>query len=386
MTPTPENDLRAAATAIVPELRARAEAVEEARRLPDDLSTRLATEGFYRMYAPVAYGGLETPPAIAMETVETLATGDGAPAWVTFIAITSTTALSILPEATCRKVFSHPETTMAGVFAPRGKAIVVDGGFQVEGQWPWGSGTQNADWVLAGCQIIRDGELETHANGAPRGRMMCVPRSEIEFVDTWYGSGLAGTGSTDFAIRDRFVPEAFAAGLGVDAPLDRPLYRFPQFGLLAMGIAAVALGLGRAAIDEMIEVAGGKIPDASRRSLAQRPNAQTEVALAEAGLRSARAFYYEAIEKAWAEALDGRISIDSKRDIRLATTHATRAAAEAVDRMYTLAGGTSVYRRSPLQRIFRDVHVATQHMMVGPATLELTGRLLLGLETSEVGL
>ena len=275
---------------------------------------------------------------------------------------------------------------MAGVFAPRGKAIVVDGGFQVEGQWPWGSGTQNADWVLAGCQIIRDGEFETHANGAPRGRMMCVPRSEIEFVDTWYVSGLAGTGSTDFAIRDRFVPEAFAAGLGVDAPLDRPLYRFPQFGLLAMGIAAVALGLGRAAIDEMIEVAGGKTPDASRRSLAQRPNAQTEVALAEAGLRSARAFYYEAIERAWAEALDGRISIDSKRDIRLATTHATRAAAEAVDRMYTLAGGTSVYRRSPLQRIFRDVHVATQHMMVGPATLELTGRLLLGLETSEVGL
>ena len=166
----------------------------------------------------------------------------------------------------------------------------------------------------------------------------------------------------------------------------RSLYRFPQFGLLAMGIAAVALGLGRAAIEEMIEVAGGKIPDASRRSLAQRPNAQTEVALAEAGLRSARAFYYEAIEKAWAEALDGRISIDSKRDIRLATTHATRAAAEAVDRMYTLAGGTSVYRRSPLQRIFRDVHVATQHMMVGPATLELTGRLLLGLETSEVAL
>ena len=87
-----------------------------------------------------------------------------------------------------------------------------------------------------------------------------------------------------------------------------------------------------------------------------------------------------------AEALEGRISLESKRDIRLATTHATHAAAEAVDRMYHLAGGTSVYRRSPLQRIFRDVHVATQHMMVGPATLELTGRLLLGLETSEVGL
>ena len=65
----------------------------------------------------------------------------------------------------------------------------------------------------------------------------------------------------------------------------------------------------------------------------------------------------------------------------VATTHATHACAEAVDRMYHLGGGTSVYRRSPLQRIFRDVHVATQHMMVSPGTLELTGRLFLGLET-----
>ena len=140
--------------------------------------------------------------------------------------------------------------------------------------------------------------------------------------------------------------------------------------------------------DEMVAV--GHTQKSYRRRVATilgRTCVQTAaVALAEAGLRSARAFYYEAIEKAWVEALEGRISIDSKRDIRLATTHATRAAAGAVDRMYTLAGGTSVYRRSPLQRIFRDVHVATQHMMVGPATLELTGRLLLGLETSEVGL
>jgi hypothetical protein len=49
--------------------------------------------------------------------------------------------------------------------------------------------------------------------------------------------------------------------------------------------------------------------------------------------------------------------------------------------MYELGGGTSVYRRSPLQRIFRDVHVATQHMMVASGTFELTGRLLLGLDT-----
>jgi alkylation response protein AidB-like acyl-CoA dehydrogenase len=91
---------------------------------------------------------------------------------------------------------------------------------------------------------------------------------------------------------------------------------------------------------------------------------------------------YEAVEAAWDEACrEGFLSVERKRDVRLATTHAVRASTRSVDLMYNLAGGSSVYRRSPLQRIFRDVHVATQHMMVGPGVFELTGRLLLGLET-----
>jgi alkylation response protein AidB-like acyl-CoA dehydrogenase len=211
--------------------------------------------------------------------------------------------------------------------------------------------------------------------------MMIVPAADVEFLDTWHVSGLSGTGSTDFAIRDRFVPNKHAAGFGVDGPLERPLYQFPQFGLLAMGIAAVALGLARAAIEELVDLAGGKKPSGSARPLASRAAAQSEVARAEATLRSARAFYYEAIETAWQEAHEGSLSTASRRDIRLATTHATHASAEAVDRMFHLGGGTSVYRTSPLQRIFRDVHVATQHMMIGPSTYELTGRLFLGLDT-----
>jgi len=211
---------------------------------------------------------------------------------------------------------------------------------------------------------------------------MIAPAGEIEFFDTWHVSGLCGTGSTDFGMNELFVPERRVAGLGTGGPLARPLYAFPQFGLLAMGIAAVAMGLARAAIDELVSLAGAKTPQGSLRSLAMRPAAQSDVAKAEALLRSARCFYYEAIERAWdAARADGEIGTEQRRDVRLATTHATRASAAAVDLMYELGGGTSVYRRSPLQRIFRDVHVATQHMMVSPSTLELTGRLFLGLET-----
>ena len=375
-------DLVAAAESLQAELRADSASIEAARRLPDGWSDRLAKAGFYRMLVPESVGGLEVHPAEYAGAVEALAVGDGSAAWVSFIAATSGSALAYLPEASGREIFSAPDVMLAGVFAPRGRAVAGEGGFRVDGRWQWGSGTQNADWVMGGCVIVRDGEAERLPNGAPRSRMMVVPRDEIEFFDTWDVSGLCGTGSTDFAMNDVFVPESRAVGLLGDRPAARPLYAFPNLGLLAMGIAGVALGLARAAIDELCAFAGDKTPTGSAKSLASRPAAQADVARAEAMLRSSRSWFYETIEAAWDSATgEGSIPVDQKRDLRLATAHATRESAKAVDLMYDLAGGTSVYRRSPLQRIFRDVHVATQHMMVAPPVLELTGRLFLGLET-----
>lgn len=375
-------DTRAAAERLAPGIRERAEEIEDARRLPADLSRTFAREGFYRMCVPEIYGGLELPPGVTMQTIETVARADASSAWCVFIAATSGTVLAMLPPDSAREIFRDPDVMIGGVFAPRGKAVATKGGFQVNGRWQWGSGTQNADWVMGGCQVIRAGKPELLRNGTPRSRMMIAKAEDVEFFDTWHVSGLCGTGSTDFAMNDLEIPESRAVGIGVDGPLERPLYAFPQFGLLAMGIAAVSLGIARAAIDELLGFASEKTPQGSARPLASRPSTQSDVSRAEALLRSSRAFYYESIEHAWESACArGAITEEHRRDVRLATSHATRSCAKAVDLMYELGGGTSVYRRSPLQRMFRDIHVATQHMMVSPATLELTGRLFLGLET-----
>lgn len=375
-------DTVAVAHSLAPLLRERADEIEAARRLPSDLAERLAAEGLFRMLVPASYGGLELHPAKMLATVEALAEADGSTAWCTFIHATSGTLLAYLPEEDARGIFARPETILAGVFAPMGEAVAEADGYRVNGRWQWGSGTQNADWIMGGCRVIRDGAVDTSRSGAPLPRLLLAPRADITFFDTWNVSGLCGTGSTDFAMENVFIPTGHAAALSVDRSLERPLYQFPNFALLALGIAGVTMGLARAAIEELVDMAGAKTPQGSAKSLANRPHAQSEVAQAEAGLRSARAFLFEAVDAAWAAAsAGGRLPVEQKRDVRLATTWATRASAEAVDRMYHLGGGTSVHRASRLQRIFRDVHVATQHMMVSPSTYELTGRLLLGLET-----
>ncbi|MEZ4292256.1 MAG: acyl-CoA dehydrogenase family protein [Myxococcota bacterium] len=320
-----------AAHALAPELRARAEEIEAARRLPRDLSDRFAAAGFYRLLVPEAYGGLERPPREAMEIFEVLARADGASAWCAFIGATSGRVLASLPEATARAVFREPTTLVCGAVAPRGRALAAEGGVRVTGRWAWGSGIANADWVLAGCA---PGEATDDAGTPPRPRLVLVPAAQVEILDTWHVSGLAGTGSTDFALEDVRArvadrrPRRKARGRAA-------ALRVPAAALLGLSLGAIALGLARAAIDELIALAGGKTPQGSSRPLAARAHTQSEVALAEAGVRSARAFYLETIDAAWTEArARGVIPVECRRDLRLATTHAARASAEAIDRMY----------------------------------------------------
>jgi alkylation response protein AidB-like acyl-CoA dehydrogenase len=111
---------------------------------------------------------------------------------------------------------------------------------------------------------------------------------------------------------------------------------------------------------------------------------QLQIADAEAYLRSARAFLYDALQDAWNAAEDGRpVTTRESAILRLASVHATKAACEAVELAYHAAGSVSLFEASPLQRALRDVHAVRQHMMVADRYRQDVGRVLLGLEPQE---
>ena len=360
----------------------RADEIESARRLPPDVSEKLAQAGFYRMGAPRCVGGLETPPPVSSEVIEILARGDASCAWVTFIGVTSYTTLSALPAAVGKKVLSDPATLLTGVFAPTATAEKVDGGFRVSGRWQWGSGSQNAKWILGGAMLTENGEPMLDRNGQPRSTMVLMPSNQVEYLDTWHVSGLCGSGSLDYQVEDLLVPEEHVVGYSrIDRVPVTPLFAFPNFTFLALGIGAVSMGIARAAIDELIELARSKKRVGAKQTISEQQIAQVKLAQAEADLRSARAFYYESLEAAWQCAMNGqKVNIEQRRDLRLATTNAVLKSVGVVEEMYNLGGGSAVYRTSRLQRYFRDINVAKTHIMVSQQTLEIAGSLFFGLE------
>ena len=356
--------------------------IERGRRLPTDLVAQLAEAGLFNLCVPRLFGGGEIEPEDLVETIEALARADGSTAWCVMIGATSGMLAAYLPDAEARAIYG-PGVVTGGVFAPRGTATPVDDGFRMNGRWAFASGSQHCAWLMGGCLVQSGDGPEAPADGAPDARVLLLPAAEVEILDTWNVAGLCGTGSHDMVVTDAFVPASRAVSLVTESPRQPgPLYAFPLFGLLAVGIAAVALGLGRAAVDELTDLAGVKVPTGSRRRLAQRDAVQADVAQAEARLRSGRAFLLDAVGAAWTSACAGdAISLEQRALLRTAATHATREAAATVDLAYEAGGGTSIYASSPLQRHFRDVHVVTQHVMVAPPTYELAGRVLLGIPT-----
>jgi len=197
----------------------------------------------------------------------------------------------------------------------------------------------------------------------------------------------SGSGSHDYAFHDLFVPEAHSFSFA-DPPLrPEPLYRLPRFGLLAGLLSAACTGIARHAIDALLALAQAKTPTGQTSLLRERTAVQADVARAEALLRAARAFRTEMLREAWDAVNTGAaLAAEQRGLVLLAAAHAATAAAQAVDLLYNAGGATSIYETSPLERCFRDVHVATQHYMLGPLSLEPAGKALLGFHMAGSGL
>jgi alkylation response protein AidB-like acyl-CoA dehydrogenase len=343
-----------------------AEQSERDRRLHEDVVAALRRHGLASMAVPHRLGGTEPAVSEILEMIRVVATGDGSAGWIAMIAATSSVMAHYLEEPVQDEVYQEgPATFTAGVLAPRGTAQREGDGYVLAGRWPFASGCLHASWISLGAKV---GEEET-AN-------LLVPMDSVKVVDTWDVVGLRATGSHDVVVEEVFVPAGRVFSLQGAARTAEAPAQFPIYGLLAAGIAAVTLGVARAAIDCLTAAAEGKVPTGSRRKLVERPAVQEAIARAEAHTGAAWAHLMAAA----AAATSFPATIGERAVLRLAATHGVESARQAVDLMYTAGGGTAIYRDSALQRQLRDVHTATQHMMVAQPTWELVGKVFCGLD------
>lgn len=369
--------------AILPLLTAEADEGERLTRLTGPAVNAMREAGLLHLLLPRELSGEQLCFTEALEIVEMLSWADGSAGWYSMVANAAAASVgAFLPEKGARIVYGNdPRVLVAGQGGPRGTAKQVDGGYLINGPWGYGSTIYHADFYHSGCLIVgQDGKPVLDANGNPRSIVCHFPKHQGVLQGNWDTLGLRGTGSYDYNVvsPDLFVPQYMTYAFTGDPPQrGGNQYSIGIVGFTTWCHASWAIGTTRRALDEIRKLAVQK--SGPHGTLAGNPAFRQEYALAEGRFRAARALVYEVWRDIDATLQTDRpASVDQLAMARVALRNVHDIGSEVTTFAYRAGGGTAL-RPSLLQRAFRDMHAATQHLIMADQIIQECGRALLGL-------
>ena len=358
---TTREELVQRAATLVPTLRERAAETEKRRQaLPETIEDLKAAQ-LITVAQPMRYGGLGLDFDVVFDIAAELGRGCGSTAWCYGIWASHNWLVALFPEKAQEEYWAAgPDTLSSTSFNPaRGKLEGADGGYQVSGQWDFSSGCDAAAWVLL------------LAVGPAGPRMLLLPRSDYKIVDTWFVSGLKGTGSKDIAVEEVFVPEyrtvAMADLREGRAPgryvHDTPNQRIPQGSILPFALASPIVGMAQGAIDAFEHRMRYGSSARESNPLAELTSYHLRLAESAAEVFAARAIMRQDCSDIMALARqDQTPDLSARARHRRDQAYVTRLCVRAVDRLFEASGGHSLYEDNAMQRFHRDAHAASHHV------------------------
>jgi indole-3-acetate monooxygenase len=352
------------------------------RRLPLALVELMHDLSLFAILQPKRFGGLELPIGDALDIIAKVASIDAAAGWCLLKGASSNQMAHYMSEAAAKEIWSGPRVCVAGNFNPtKGRAVLKGADYQLEGRWDWGTGSTHSQWLICGAMVFESDAASAPmitSTKTPVIKAFLVPTSSCRLIDTWSTHGMRGTGSGDFEVKQLVVSADYAFDGLFAAPVTHsPLSAVPYAMQAPLPHAALAMGIAQGAIDHFKALASTKTPLMTQALLKDRELIQRAYGEAAAMVKSSRAYLNHVTELAWQQAQKGTLGPTMAGDISLACADITQRCVIAVDSCYQLAGGTAVFEASPLQRAFRDIHVAASHFLVNGDKFTAAGKQLL---------
>ena len=374
------------ARVLVPLLERNAVATESNRRVVEENIEAIRAAGLFKIMVPRRFGGLETDIRTKLEISRELARGCGSTAWVTTLMNVCSWFAGLASAEAQEDIWGrNPEARIAGVFAPSSTTRRVAGGLRVTGRWPWASGCLHADWATVGVPVVdADGNKIDEA-------LAFIPMTDLAIEDTWFVTGMKGSGSNTLVAADVFVPDhrvmsmpKVFAGEPPTPYKDEALYRGAFISVAAIVLSGPQLGLCSRALELVIEKAPKRaIAYTFYKTQTESPSFQLALARAASLVDTAHLFAWRAaalIDDACCAS--GRtLTYLERARIRMDTGVAITAARDAIDALISAHGASSFGEFNPMQRIWRDSEIASRHAVLSPdISAEVYGRALLGIE------
>jgi 3-hydroxy-9,10-secoandrosta-1,3,5(10)-triene-9,17-dione monooxygenase len=371
------DDLITTAEKLIPLLSEHAAETEAIGRPAAPVVRAVREAGFLNLFGPAALGGHQADLATAVDVFERLGRGCGSTAWVAMLAAGGSYLAALLGDEARADVWGDdPHAMVCGGFGPTGTAQPVAGGFTVSGRWQPLSGVQDAQWAVV---------------AVPVHGMMLLPVAAGEIEQTWQVAGMRGTGSHTLTVREAFVPahrvlsmpRMLTGDYAADHP-GEPLYQAMPIPLLSVAMLGPVLGMAQAALTVTLDrLARGKaIGGTVYRDATDSPAVRFGVADAASRIDTARLHTDRAVrDVAEAHRRGELLTVAGRARIRMDTAATVTAVRGAIQLLLDVNGASGFAADQPLQRIWRDLEVATRHQLVASdVSREVYGRALLGID------
>ena len=348
------------------------------RRMSKDVVDALKECGFFTMLLPKQWGGLERKPQEFFAEQVRIAEADMSTAWAGGIIAVHAFQLALMSEEAQREVYENdPNTLISSSYNPVGaRAEMCEGGFMLHGRWGWSSGSDHCTWALLGGVIPGDGY-----------RTFLVPRSQYDIEDTWDVMGLQGTGSNDVVISEPiFVPEHRTHkqmdGFNCVNDQENPMYDLSWAQTFVRVVNSAAIGALKKAVKVFVESKQGN-STTDMTKFAGDVETQERLAKVLNTIGELEAVMYHNFDKM--EAANWKPSLEERIMYRYQASLVIDKAIEAIDTLFDVAGGRSVFNGHPLQQLWHDIHIARCHVANNPTAFARNlGSVTLGMENQDV--
>ena len=369
--------------------RARAAAYDRENRFFQEDFDDLVGAGYTRMAVPKEFGGLgyslhqvaQETRRLAMYAPATALATNMHTYWVGLTAdLYRRGDLScewVLREAGAGEIFAagHAETgNDLPLLLSTCKAERVDGGYAFTGRKAFGSLTPV--WTRLGVH-----GMDTSNPAGPRIVHGFLPRTTpgISTKETWDVLGMRATRSDDTVLDKAFCPDKYIARVlpagagGMDA------FVLGIFAWALLNFGNIYYGLAQRVRDLLVEHVKGKTSLGLTRSMAYHPLVQHGVAEMTMELEAIGP-QLDAATREWSEGVDRP---DWPIKIVAAKYRAVEGAWRIVDRAMDLSGGFGMFKKSEMERLFRDARAGRFHPANSLLSHELIGKLALGINPDE---
>lgn len=382
-----EADLLQRVDEVAPVIRQHVSWQEVNRRMAPEAFAALSQGGFFALWKPRAVGGYETDVVTALKVFEALSKIDASVGW----AVANQDGLdtmvgAVLEPDGAMEMLADPLLPVSGAAAPPGKALRVDGGYVINGQWPFSSTCHYAQSYVGLTLVHDDKGMVIGPDGQPIPLLVFSQSPEVQIIDTWRTLGMRGSGSHDIAMRDLFIPEKHAGvmrrtGTASEGPFSGPLYATtPLLSIATSG--PVGLGIAEAAIELFADLAAKKTPNYLTQRLDMRQNTQSTMGRCRAIVNGAWAYLHESVEAVYdARKAGTKPTIQQCIDVQLSSCAALEAGARVTELIHDVIGSSGFQEAQPFEQLLRDSHTISQNTFASPARYESSGQTLLGLQT-----